>query len=208
MTEELIMLSGNMFAPAYFNALGNISSVNPFSQSAFMSNPFALKPINLTLPQLPKLTFNPQLQTSGSKQQSVFNSTSGSFADRIRANAKSYIGFSESDNSYLKFTQGREEAWCADFVSYCARQSGLSNFNFSSVEGIRQWGIENKKYKSTPKEGDAIILKNGASHTGIVDNVDLANNTVTVTEGNSSDQVQQVTYSLNDSRISGYVTLA
>ena len=32
--------------------------------------------------------------------------------------ARRYIGYNEKDGSYLRFTNGRREAWCADFVSY------------------------------------------------------------------------------------------
>ena len=72
-------------------------------------------------------------------------------------------------------------AWCADFVSYCARKTGCSYAipTNSSVDGIRS-AIKNKGGKEyskstiksgkyTPKAGDVIIFKSsGASHVGIV----------------------------------------
>ncbi len=72
-------------------------------------------------------------------------------------------------------------AWCADFVSYCASQTGCSYAipKNASVDGIRS-AIKNKGGKEyskasvrngsfTPKAGDIIIFKSsGASHVGIV----------------------------------------
>ena len=130
--------------------------------------------------------------------------TAKSAGKNIVETAKRYMGYNEKDGSYKLFTNGRREAWCADFVSYVAKQHGV-NLNQRSVEGIRQWGIKNGTYHQGAKVGDAIILKNGTSHTGIVEKVE--NGKVTVVEGNSSNRVQRVTYSANDRRISGYVTL-
>ena len=118
--------------------------------------------------------------------------------------ARSYIGYSEGDGSYLRFTNGRHEAWCADFVSYCARRCGL-NFNFSSVQQFWDWGIKNNRFHKTPKIGDVVILKNNTSHTGFVENI--GNGEITVIAGNTSDEVKRITYSLNDPRITGYVSL-
>ena len=72
-------------------------------------------------------------------------------------------------------------AWCADFVSYCARKTGCSYAipTNSSVDGIwkaikSKGGKEYSKStiqsgKYTPKAGDVIIFKSsGASHVGIV----------------------------------------
>ncbi len=72
-------------------------------------------------------------------------------------------------------------AWCADFVSFCARKTGCSYAipTNSSVDGIWK-AIKNKGGKEyskstiksgkyTPKAGDIIIFKSsGASHVGIV----------------------------------------
>lgn len=131
----------------------------------------------------------------------------GNFASRLVSNAKKYLGHNEKDGSYKKFTGGRKEAWCADFVSYVARESGLSGFNFPSVQGILNWGRNNGKFSHNAKVGDVVIFKNGGrSHTGIVTSVN--NGKITTIEGNTSDKVGERSYSLNDRTITGFVTLA
>ena len=143
---------------------------------------------------------------------SYVSSSISNFGSRLVSKAKSFLGYKESDGSYKLFTSGRTEAWCADFVSYCARQCGVKNFNYRGVQQILDWGRKNNRFSTTPKVGDAIIFKgrksNGsrASHTGVVTRV--ANGRVYTIEGNTSDKVAERSYSLNDSRITGYVTIA
>lgn len=134
------------------------------------------------------------------------------FASSMVANAKKYLGYNEKDGSYKKFTQGRTEAWCADFVSYVARESGKTGFNFPSVQGIWDWGVQNGKFSKTAKVGDAVIFKGvdkkgkRVSHTGIVTSIE--NGKIKTIEGNASNKVCERTYDLNDSKITGYVSIA
>jgi hypothetical protein len=150
------------------------------------------------------------------------------FGQSITNVAKSYIGYNEGDGSYKIFTNGRKEAWCADFVTYtvkqAAKESGKtlpSDFGSSSVSGLREWGIKNNCYLATSnksnkssiiqekaKSGDIIIIKeNGKSHTGIVDRVE--NGKIYTIEGNTSnDKVAKKSYSINDSSISGFIQIA
>lgn len=101
-------------------------------------------------------------------------------------------------------------AWCAIFVSWCASQAGVSSLvpkSFSSVSQFQSWysnkGLYRKKGNYTPKAGDIMIQKSaGASHIGIVESVNSSG--FTAIEGNSSNRVQRVTYSFNNSKISGY----
>ncbi len=148
----------------------------------------------------PKIIIN-KVRTVGRR---IVNTISGGVNSLIN-NAKKYLGYNEKDGSYKLFTNGRIEAWCADFVSYIARLSGV-NLNSRSVEGIRQWGIKHGRHHQSAKVGDAIILKNGMSHTGIVEKIE--NGYITVIEGNSSNRVQRVRYKENDRRISGFVSIA
>ncbi|MFQ8626030.1 MAG: hypothetical protein ACLSA2_05955 [Candidatus Gastranaerophilaceae bacterium] len=81
---------------------------------------------------------------------------SGNMGKDIVSNAKQYIGFNEADNSYKLFTQGRNEAWCADFVTHVVKEAYKKNgksipsgFGSSSVEGLRQWGKNNNCYLDT-----------------------------------------------------------
>lgn len=183
-----------------------------------------------TLPTLPTSLFsfgnyaksNPFTSNSKSIR---FN---GGFGSNLVNNAKSYLGFKESDNSYKLFTNGRKEAWCADFVSYVVKdtckkmgKTAPKGFGSSSVEGLRQWGKNNscyletansankiEKIKNNVKAGDVIIFKeNGKSHTGIVKHVDT-NGKITTIEGNTSDKVAERTYHANNRTISGFVQLA
>lgn len=152
---------------------------------------------------------------------------SGNMGKDIVSNAKQYIGFNEADNSYKLFTQGRNEAWCADFVTHVVKEAYKKNgksipsgFGSSSVVGLRQWGKNNNCYLDTTntsnkssviansvKPGDVVIFKNGISHTGVVAEVN-SDGTFKTIEGNTSDKVAYRNYSANDSKISGFVQLA
>jgi hypothetical protein len=168
---------------------------------------------------------------SSSSSSNLFSSNYKSslnlgFGQNIANTAKSYLGYNESNGSYKLFTNGRNEAWCADFVTHVVKESAKesgktlpSGFGSSSVSGLRSWGIQNNCYLQTDnksnkssviannvKKGDIIIFKNGKSHTGIVDRVE--NGKIYTIEGNTSDKVAQRSYSINDSSISGFVQVA
>ncbi|MBP3820421.1 CHAP domain-containing protein [bacterium] len=189
------------------------SHINPFRTSLFNFSMPSLSKIPIFNYSIPKIGMTIKSKAKKVKKEgtnfvekaisSVTNGVKG-----IIDCAKKYLGFNEKDGSYLKFTNGRREAWCADFVSYISKEAGIKGPSSSSVEGIRQWGIKNGKYSTnTAKVGDAIILKGkGASHTGIVEKV--GNGKVTCIAGNTSNKVKRITYSLNDPRVSGFVTLA
>lgn len=146
----------------------------------------------------------------------------------IISTAAKYLGFNEANGSYKKFTGGRTEHWCADFVTYVTkeafRRAGKaipSGFGSPSVSGLREWGKQNGRYMQTAgksnkasliaqnvKPGDIIIFKEaGASHTGIVESVD-SNGTIHTIEGNTSDKVARRTYSANHRTISGFIQMA
>jgi len=186
------MTLNNINSPAAQLAVPNLTSSNPF--------------LPLLTFQMPKLNIDFSSFTSSFAGRSGMSTISGKSGDLLSI-ARKYIGFNEKDGSYLKFTNGRREAWCADFVSYCAKEAGLNGPNTSSVEGIRQWGKANGRYStSKAKVGDAVIFKNGMSHTGIIESI--SGNTITCIEGNTSDKVARRTYSINDPKISGFVSLA
>lgn len=108
-------------------------------------------------------------------------------------------------------------SWCATFVSWCARQAGIS----TSIIANGSWACP--EYGSgdlhvpfyargsyTPKAGDLIFFLWSSdaaegynwSHVGIVYSV--SSTQVTTIEGNSSNCVKKNTYSLSDSEIKGY----
>lgn len=89
-----------------------------------------------------------------------------------------------------------EGLWCADFVSYCLKQSGTYPFRQSTSSCVGLFDLYQKAGRSvrgnryTPKPGDAIFFKFGGSrgwtnHVGLVKAV-VGNRIVTV-EGNTSD---------------------
>jgi len=105
-------------------------------------------------------------------------------------------------------------AWCDVFVDWCFFKA------YGPVEGQRiqcqagdlgaacvysaQYYMKHGRYGQDPKPGDQVFFNTdgGINHTGIVVEV-TASNIVTV-EGNSSDQVQKLTYDRNSARIAGY----
>ncbi|MDD3149863.1 MAG: CHAP domain-containing protein [Candidatus Gastranaerophilales bacterium] len=136
--------------------------------------------------------------------------------------AQSLLGLKESDSSYLKVTQGRREAWCADTVSYIYEQANGScpwgyrdgkSYYKACVSEIRSWGqnqglYHRKESVTKVNAGDLIIFEdNGYSHIGIVESVD-ADGTVHTIEGNTSDSCARRSYTLNDSHLSGFVDMS
>ncbi len=152
------------------------------------------------------------LYNSAKRTVSSVVTTVSNFASKIINGARKYLGFRESDGSYKKFTNGRTEAWCADFATYVARECGANIPHFSGVSQILSWGKQNNRFSTSAKPGDLIIFKGTnskgkqVSHTGIVTKVE--NGKVYTIEGNTSDKVAERSYSLNDSRITGYVSVA
>ena len=160
-----------------------------------------------------------------------YNSANGNFEEdninRVVSNSGSaivdtamkYLGYNESNGSYLKFTNGDEIAWCAAFVTYVVKETlgsdTPSGFGSNAVSGLRDWGKANGRYISISqwsqvKPGDIMIQKeNGASHTGIVTKVD-PDGTIHTIEGNTSNMVAERTYKPGNSgynKISGFVIM-
>lgn len=172
---------------------------------------------NFTLPSIkfPTLSFTGAwngIKSTASRAYHAVSSGISNFGSKIVANAKKYLGYNEKNGSYKKFTNGRTEAWCADYATYVARESGSNIPHFSGVSQILDWGNRNNRFSKTAKVGDLIIFKgvdkNGkrVSHTGIVTKIE--NGRVYTMEGNASNSVADRDYALNDSRITGYVSVA
>lgn len=213
--------------PVYKNSLANLGSLNSYGYSdcnnlfnlynTLYANKATATNTNYTIK-------NNRIRNYSSKSPIRL---SGNMGKDIVSTAKQYIGYNENDNSYKLFTQGRNEAWCADFVTYTVKEAYKSNgksapsgFGSSSVEGLRQWGQANNCYLDTTaytnksdtiasnvKPGDVVIFKNGISHTGVVSKVNKDGSFQTI-EGNTSNQVAYRNYSAHDSKISGFVQLA
>ncbi|HVO54336.1 MAG TPA: CHAP domain-containing protein [Solirubrobacterales bacterium] len=102
--------------------------------------------------------------------------------------------------------------WCADFVSWAARQAGAplgdNGEGFQSVSAIWEWAQANGRAvpasSGPPQPGDLILW--GGEHVGIVEAV-LPDGSIRTIEGNSSDRVSQRTYGPDGGGATGYVRL-
>lgn len=102
-------------------------------------------------------------------------------------------------------------AWCDMFVDWCFIQTfgkdnakkmlgGWSAYTPTSADLYKKA----KRFYQSPAVGDQIFFKNSEriNHTGIV--VNVTSTTVYTIEGNSSNKVQNRSYSLKDKSIVGY----
>lgn len=144
--------------------------------------------------------------------------------------ASKYMGLNEADGSYKMFTNGRTEAWCADFVTYVlnefADSKGLKvkdGFGSPAVADLRDWAINHNVYNDITqmtssekqqfmldeiKPGDIIIWKrNGLSHTGFVKCVN-DDGTFETVEGNTKDAVRTNTRKIDSNQLSGFIKLS
>jgi CHAP domain len=102
--------------------------------------------------------------------------------------------------------------WCADFVSWAARQAGAplgdKGEGFQSVGALWSWAESSGRAipadSGPPQPGDLIVW--GGEHVGIVEAV-LPDGSIRTIEGNSSDQVSQRTYGPDGGGATGYVRL-
>jgi hypothetical protein len=141
-------------------------------------------------------------------------------AQKMLATAAGEVGVRESppgsNNSpriaeYRSATAGAPGPgpWCAYFVSWVARQSGVpvgpNGQGFGSVDALYSWAQQSGKALprgAQPQPGDLIVWN---EHIGMVESVD-ANGSVHTIEGNSSDQVIRRTHAAGSAL--GYVRLA
>lgn len=129
--------------------------------------------------------------------------------DLLKAASK-YIGQRNNSSNGFKFSDGRNEAWCADFVSYVAKEVGITTLPQSaSVEVFYNYFKKNGKLTTTPSVGSIVMFnwkdKNGTiyDHIGIVERYDDDN--IYTIEGNTSDgKVDRKTRSRHSGNILGY----
>ncbi|PTL76870.1 peptidoglycan-binding protein [Vitiosangium sp. GDMCC 1.1324] len=143
----------------------------------------------------------------------------GSKQQKMLAEAATHIGFHEgagNANPFSKFFGRPGEAWCADFVSYCATKAGL-HMNTASAQGVQDAITKqgNWKGRNNPQPGDAVTFdwqgKNGwADHVGMVEKTFKKDGKLWIQtiEGNSSDQVRRRQYPADSAVIKGYGTLS
>lgn len=134
--------------------------------------------------------------------------------------ARSALGYHEGANNSNRFSHamGRpSEAWCADFVSYCAKKAGIHTVNTASAQQVQnQLAAKHRwKGKHNPQPGDAVTFdwqgRNGwADHVGIVEKTVHKNGHLYIQtiEGNSSNGVHRRTYLASSAVIKGYGRMA
>jgi len=144
----------------------------------------------------------------------------GSTVDRMLAEARSHVGYREGAGNSNKFStaMGRPaEPWCADFVSYVARQAGAKTVNTASAQGIADQLAKQGRWKgrNNPQPGDAVTFNwsgsgGRANHVGLVESVFQQNGQtyIRTIEGNSSDGVRYRTYPASSRVINGFGTIA
>ena len=101
--------------------------------------------------------------------------------------------------------------WCAYFVSWAARESGVpigdSGQGYGLVDDVWAWGERSGKAipaaGATPQPGDLIVWD---EHIGVVESVG-ADGSISTIEGNSSDRVNRRTYGSDGGGAIGYVRL-
>lgn len=127
------------------------------------------------------------------------NAINGTVREKVVAIAKQELSLWESGQltpgtSFHKYSQGRNENWCADFVSWVYNQAGypLKDTKEGNVPGvitIKEIGEAGGKFNFhpvgsgyVPKPGDIVVQKTNASHVNIV--VAVEGDIITVIGGN------------------------
>lgn len=124
----------------------------------------------------------------------------------------------EYDSDVMKYTLGRAEPWCADFVSWVFNEAGspfsggwAEDWQIPAVLNMQAWfqeGTNGSEYfavgEKPPQPGDVAIYRsdqvggqtpdrNSTSHTNIVISVDIEAGTMVTIGGNESDTVKKST---------------
>jgi hypothetical protein len=127
--------------------------------------------------------------------------------------ADSQIGNIGGETYWSWYGFSEHVAWCACFVSWCAKQCGYIDTGiiplFSWCPTGAQWFIDRGQWQDntyTPSPGDIIFFdwqQDGeADHVGIVESV--VNGMVNTIEGNTSDSVARRSYELGSIKIYGF----
>jgi len=124
------------------------------------------------------------------------------------------LGVSESDTdpksekSYLKYTNGTKIPWCAAFLSWILKESGVpfdgganGGWYIPGTDGVRAWYESKGKFKParsgyTPVPGDTVLYKEGKSpypdHANIV--ISVEGNSMTTIGGNEGNTIKKHTH--------------
>lgn len=123
----------------------------------------------------------------------------------------------ETNNLFKKYSDGIDEPWCADFVSWVFREAGApftggssGGWRIAGVDAVQAWFTKDGKFSpkgtQAPQPGDIAIFNTGSgdypSHVTIV--VSVSGNTFETIGGNESDTISNRTHNLNASYLTGF----
>lgn len=143
---------------------------------------------------------------------------SGNQAADIVGVAQTQVGYGEDYSGYTKYGDWYglpNSDWCAMFVSWCANQAGIDTSVFPSFALCSagcDWFMSQGRFHYSgsyiPQAGDLIFYASYGNiyHVGLVTGSDGSR--VYSIEGNYSDMVSNVSYSLSYGDILGYATPA
>ena len=131
----------------------------------------------------------------------------------IREGSGAHIALVNEYNSIRPLPQGYKlktsDAWCAAFVSVCAKEAGLADFPFEcSVRRMYNKANAAKRTSKTPKVGSLVVYDWGPNgtldHVGIIESID--GDILTVIEGNFANAVGRRKISKKAAVIYAYIT--
>lgn len=153
---------------------------------------------------------------AGGPESGCATSATGGTVVQI-AQAELAAGANQADRTYLKYTSGIEEEWCADFVSWVFKQAGkpFDPDRISSASGIMAYaqahGYYHPKGESgfTPQPGDVAIYKEGLdpfpSHVNIVISYDATTSKYTSIGGNENNKIMQSIWGGDLAALTGFM---
>lgn len=126
--------------------------------------------------------------------------------EEILDNARKHLGFQEGPNNQNKWGP-TGQPWCSYFATSMWREAGVDIPKYGFTGDVYEWGQEQGTaydrgdLAEKARPGDALLFGSGPSqgastHIGIIEKVD--GNKITTIEGNASDQVKRITYTLPD----------
>lgn len=141
---------------------------------------------------------------------------------RILDIARAQVGLSkDTDPDYViqTFSQGKDQSWCADFISTVLDWAGGSPWgHLSRVQDIYDWGQANRQLLNQPEPASVVVFSNDGKTLNHIAFVEAINpdNTITTIGGNEgyasgaskSGSVTRSVYSMTDSRIRAFINPA
>lgn len=203
-----------------FNPLGGLPTIDSLG-----SDPFGVGEIRNMVREV---IFNPNEYADVSRENYQYTVNPGSISQSGTAGnaVKWALGEIGNNNADGKYSNGRQEMWCADFVTTALKKAngGTSPFgkDISSCQEYvnvgKQKGLfrENgEESRNNLKTGDLIVFntnRKANGHIGMVTRVDRDSSgrvvAIHTVEGNSSNKVSERTYPVTNSRISGFVAMS